>query len=622
MTPKHISLLFLSSSPSDEASFCQRLTEEGYEIICRRIDAEDQLRAVLAENNWDLMVADYTLPTLKTQTALAVLRETGRDIPLIAFSGEVKSEELIDAMRSGITDYVVKTNLARLAPAVERALEQVGARRKKDALEEDRLQFNKCAVIFDSISDMIWIADRELRIQMVNKALASFLGMSPEQVKGRYCYEVFHGRTSPPSDCPCGEPLLKNDPVAHELFDSFRKRYFQISVSPAFDANGDITASVCIARDITDQKKTEEELKLAEVLYRTISENSQSGIIIVQDNTIVYVNPYIASDYGYSLEQLLGRDMRDFIHPDDLQETRRNAIRMLKGESTVPYSYRIVCAGGESRWVVETVSSIEYKGRRAVLGNIMDVTERRLMEKQLADARETLLQSEKLSAIGTLAGGISHEILNPLNIISLTIQMLGLQEWPPDKTKEMLATCEKQIERIEKIARDINTFAKTSKNELQPVNINDLIDSVLALLLPKIRLSRVAVSRLFQDDMPLIPLDQNNIWQVFMNLIHNAIDAMEKTEEKALEITTAIVPSKKGDVARITFNDRGPGIREEEMSRIFDPFFTTKEPGKGTGLGLPIARNIVQEHDGKIWAENNRWGGASFIVELPTGNDR
>jgi PAS domain S-box-containing protein len=364
-----------------------------------------------------------------------------------------------------------------------------------------------------------------------------------------------------------------------------------------------------------EKRGDEDELKKAEELYRSISLHSQTGIAIVQEGKLVFVNPCLLKCFGYTEKELLGKTMLEFIHPDDREEVRRSAILMLKGQSSMPYTYRTMSKGGQIIWVVETVSSITYGGSRAILGNIMDVTERRELEKQLADAREMLIRAEKLSAVGTLAGGISHEILNPLNIISLNLQMLELQDWPPEKTREMLAVCGRQVERIERIARDMNIFARVSRKELSAADINGLIESVLNLIGPKLRLARIAVEKQLQPDLPEMMLDINNIWQVIANMIGNAADAMENKEGKVLRVTTEIRATPEGDVVRMVFADTGTGIDEEKMQKIFDPFFTTKEPGKGTGLGLSITCGIVQEHGGRIWAENNGWGGASFIVE-------
>ena len=390
-----------------------------------------------------------------------------------------------------------------------------------------------------------------------------------------------------------------------------------LNSTAVFDDAGRYLFSRTTMFDDTERRKSETALRAAEMLYRTILEHSQSGIYIVQEGKIRFVNPYLLKRYGYDEEELLGKVMLDFVHLADRAPSRKNAIRMLKGQSTTPYEYRLIDAGGEVRWVVETVASITYQGGPAVLGSIMDVTERRQMEKQLSDTREMLIQSEKLSAIGTLAAGVSHEILNPLNIIALNIQTMGLTEWPPEKTKQMLAICQQQVDRIEKISRDMNQFARVSTQETGMVSLTTVIDGIFSLMAPKFRKSYVDIQMQVQQDLPDILLDRNKVGLVIMNLANNAIDALEGAADKVLRVATSIKETPEGPYVRVVFSDTGAGIAEENLKKIFDPFFTTKEPGKGTGLGLATAYGIIMEHGGRIWAESNEWGGAAIFIELP-----
>jgi PAS domain S-box-containing protein len=354
-----------------------------------------------------------------------------------------------------------------------------------------------------------------------------------------------------------------------------------------------------------------------EALYRTMVMQTRSGIVILQQGKIVFINPYITHLYGYPEEEFLGRTMLEFIHPEDRGLVRQSAIRMLEGQSATPYRYRVVCADGQLRWVLETIASISYQGKPAILENIIDETELMEVRKKLEDAQTALFQAEKLSAIGTLAGGVVHEILNPLNILSMNIQLLEMDEWPPDKTKEMLAVSARQVARIEKIARDLSAFAKPSKGEFTPVNINALLESVITLVAPKLRLAGITLEKRLAPDLPVIWIDQSKMWQVIINLMGNAADAMENEARKILRVTTGIQTTPDESFMEMVFSDTGRGIDAEHINRIFEPFFTTKEPGRGTGLGLSIAFGIIKEHKGSIRAQNNEGGGASFIIKLP-----
>jgi two-component system NtrC family sensor kinase len=394
-------------------------------------------------------------------------------------------------------------------------------------------------------------------------------------------------------------------------------RTIEVTASLIRDRSGQPRGFRGIVRDTTDRKKAEEALRIAEEFYRTVANNSLTAIYIVQDSKIRFVNPYLPSYSGYSENDLMGMDILDFVVPEDRERVREQAIRMLRGESRVPYEYRIIDKSGQTRWLVETVSSINYKGKRATLGTTMDITERKKMEQQLQDARDLLLRSEKLAAVGQLSAGVVHEILNPVNIISLRLQLLESTESLSDKTMQTLKICRAQIERVMKISRDLSQFSRITAKHVAPGDLHQLIEQVLTLTAPKMRLERIAVEKAYADALPLIPMDRFRIEQVILNLIINALDAVSGKEKKLLRIATALEKSDGRTFARIAFADNGTGIKPEDMHRLFDPFFTTKEAGKGTGLGLSICYGIIQEHGGNIRVENNDLGGATFIIELP-----
>ncbi len=253
-----------------------------------------------------------------------------------------------------------------------------------------------------------------------------------------------------------------------------------------------------------------------------------------------------------------------------------------------------------------------------------DITERKQAEekilktlKQLQDAKDMLVQSEKLAAIGRLSAGVGHEILNPLNIISMRMQFLEMTEKLPDKVKEGFVTMFRQIDRIVKITKDLSQFSRISKHDMIKKDINQLIQHINALVMPRLRVEQVALETELPPDLPQTLMEPDRIEQVVLNIINNAVDALEGRENKVIKIISALTRREGMDYLRLTISDNGIGIPGENIDKLFDPFFTTKEAGKGTGLGLHICYTIIQEHGGRIWAENNAEGGASFIIEIP-----
>lgn len=239
--------------------------------------------------------------------------------------------------------------------------------------------------------------------------------------------------------------------------------------------------------------------------------------------------------------------------------------------------------------------------------------------RELEETRDMLVQSEKLAAIGRLAAAVAHEVLNPVNIMSMRLQLMDKREDLPIPAKNALRICKGQLYRITQITRDLAQYSRSPEKHIAMTDLNKVIERVLTLGKPQLKENNVETDIHYHDDLPSIPADKDRIEQVFFNLILNATEAMAGQKEKTLRIMTK--PSNSKDHVQAIISDTGTGIDQSHLSRIFDPFFTTKEPGQGTGLGLFISYGIVHEHGGRIWAENNESRGTSFFVELPLQGD-
>ena len=239
--------------------------------------------------------------------------------------------------------------------------------------------------------------------------------------------------------------------------------------------------------------------------------------------------------------------------------------------------------------------------------------------QELQETKDMLVQSEKLAAIGRLTTGITHEILNPVNIISMRMQLVNKTEDLSDRTREALSICKSQLNRIAEITKELGQFARIPKKDIIMSDLNKVIGHILTLYEPQFKVDDINTDIQFHPDLPLIPLDKDRIEQVIFNIISNANASMAGQKNKMLRIITKPTASK--DYVQAIISDTGTGIDSSDMNKIFEPFFTTKDQPQGTGLGLFISYNIIQDHGGRIWAENNEWGGASFFIELPVVRD-
>lgn len=254
-----------------------------------------------------------------------------------------------------------------------------------------------------------------------------------------------------------------------------------------------------------------------------------------------------------------------------------------------------------------------------IIGIIVSDTDKRL-RRQYAELQEThqqLAQAAKLASVGRLAGGMAHEINNPItSILSLASHMAddkNARSLRPRQQKSFQVIAQ-QAQRVSKIVGNLLTFSRQTRLELSRVGVKDLLDTALTLVQYRLRGSATRLQRKIDSGVPRIRGDAGRLTEVFVNLLNNAIDAMPTGG--TLIVRASRNPEPDSGV-RVEVEDTGGGIPPEQLPRIFDPFFTTKEPGRGTGLGLSISHGIVKDHGGQIWAQSQPGVGTRLVVILP-----
>jgi len=244
-------------------------------------------------------------------------------------------------------------------------------------------------------------------------------------------------------------------------------------------------------------------------------------------------------------------------------------------------------------------------------------------ERQMMD--EQIVETGKLASVGELAAGIAHEINNPVAIMveeaGWIEDLLEEEDFKEGKNLDEFERALKQIRTQGKRCKDITykllSFARKTDSRIQEVHLNDMLEELVAISAQRARYSNVTINTNFQSNLPLLEVSQSELQQVFLNLINNALDAMEKTGGK-LEMSSKV----EGDYVVVGVADNGPGIAKANLSRIFDPFFTTKQVGKGTGLGLSICYGIIKKMGGEIEVRSTVDVGTTFYVRIPLAKEK
>jgi signal transduction histidine kinase len=236
--------------------------------------------------------------------------------------------------------------------------------------------------------------------------------------------------------------------------------------------------------------------------------------------------------------------------------------------------------------------------------------------KKLQDQSQQIVQTEKLRTLGTMAAGIAHELNNPMMGILNYLQYCQKHTAADDRRRPVLADAEKEIRRCIYIVENLLTFSHTEtveRKRQEKADLTLIIDGILSLLSYRISAEGVAITKKYAGNIPCVPVEVNKMKQVFLNLVKNALDALEPANRKEIRIEMQV----KGNFLEVTVADTGCGIKPGDIAKIFDPFFTTKEAGMGTGLGLSVVGNIIREHGGKITCESEPGQGTVFKVFLP-----
>ncbi|MFN3966646.1 MAG: ATP-binding protein [Endomicrobiia bacterium] len=241
--------------------------------------------------------------------------------------------------------------------------------------------------------------------------------------------------------------------------------------------------------------------------------------------------------------------------------------------------------------------------------------------RELKESHAPLIQISKMAAVGQLAGGVAHELNNPIGVI-LGFAQLVAKDLKEDNPLYMpLKSIEREAIRCKKLISDLLTFSRVGKTEKEKADINELIEQTLSLISAQAKVKGVEIIKEYGENLPQIMVNKNQIQQVIINLCNNAIDAMPEGGKLTIKTESPSYPpfSKEEEVGfiEITVSDTGIGMSEEVKKRIFEPFFTTKEVGKGTGLGLSLVYEIVQKHNGKIEVESEVGKGTTFKIMLP-----
>jgi PAS domain S-box-containing protein len=485
-------------------------------------------------------------------------------------------------------------------------------RRAEQALRESEERFREMA---ETVQEAIWI--RALypdQVLYVSPAFARIWGLSPEHLyrdPGAWMQAVHDG---------------ERDKVAAQfaqwLADEGRETEYDVEYrivrpdgiirwihdrgSLIRNKEGRIYRATGIAEDITDRKATEVLLLQSEQRYRQLVEVSPDAIVITRGELIVFINREGLELLGAAgPDHVVGRSLFDFIHPDSHDQAKERLGQLNQGSDQVPLIEQKFVRINASIVDVE-VTAARYMDQEgpAIQFVLRDITQRKRLQEQLR-------RTERVAELGTLASGMAHEIGTPMNVI------LGRAEYLMNRTsdepiKKGLQTIVSQVERITRVMNQLLSFARRETPERRAVNLSEIVENSLEMFHERFARHHIEIETEFEPACPPVHADADQMSQVLINLLMNAIHAMP--DGGRIRIT---VRQSDRNMVDLIIADTGSGMPPEVSAKIFDPFFTTKEFGTGTGLGLTVVKGIMEEHGGEIAVTSEPGHGTIFTLELP-----
>jgi PAS domain S-box-containing protein len=481
---------------------------------------------------------------------------------------------------------------------------------------EERLR-----LITDNMIDVVSQMDAQRKIVYSSPSLKRVFGYKPNEIIGRSTEDWIH-----PDDrdtvFKSTLEAIKTQASSLRLEYRWRKSdgdylWVESMARLLYDEQGGWKESVFCSRDISDRKRAEEALRKYEQI---VSASRDLMALLNRDFVYEAVNERFLDYHRSTREEIVGRTVSEIMGENIFRKQIQPRLdQVLKGQ-TMNYRALFDFPGYGRRYMdVSYFPLLDNMGNlEGVVVNSRDITETRQLEEQL-------MHSQKMESIGTLAGGVAHEINNPINGIMNYAQLIIDRTGEDSPAKELAGEIIHETKRVANIVRNLLTFARHEKQSHSPAYLSDIISAVLSLVQAVMRHDQIDLQVDIPDELPKFNCRSQQVQQVLMNLITNARDSLNErfagfNPQKQLLVFARLIEKEGRRYIRTTVEDFGTGIPAEIGDRIFDPFFTTKPKEKGTGLGLSISYGIVKDHHGELTVESEPGQYTRFHMDLPVDN--
>ena len=470
-------------------------------------------------------------------------------------------------------------------------------------------------LFFESFPDSALVVDTNYNVDLINDSACKIHGISQEKTVGKKCFHLY-GESVPCLNCPLPEVVEGGRSIEKELFRENQKAWHLLTSFPISTHNGEVLVGI-ISKDITSTKTAEQILiDFNYKIKKFIDRMPIACILWDKEFRVSMWNPAAEEIFGYSEKEVIGKHPYEIIVPPDMiPETDSVKHKLEKGsdrshragENITKDGQRIYCS-----WLNTPIQDSEGEVI-SVLSMAQDVTMERRMQNET-------LRSAQLASIGELAASVAHEINNPINgVINYCQLLLNDRQKLESRQIEILERTIKEGDRVASIVKGLLNFAREPSESMVPCDVRGIVEESIELLRPAIRKNDIEISMNGHGCNPVIRCNPQQIEQVVINIIKNAIDALREVsqENKKIIICCRREENENKNEFILAIENNGPAIPLHLQEKIFEPFMTTKENGAGTGLGLGISLEIMRRHGGTIRVRSEKEKPVEMALVFP-----
>ncbi len=612
-------VLLVEDNDDDVQIILRLLHRGGYEPDWVQVQTAEALEDALAHGHWDIVLSDYTMPQFDALRALHKLREQSAHLPFIVVSGSIGEETAVAAMRAGASDYLMKANLTRLVPAIERELREASERQERTRTKKALLDLQeKFEVVFREYLDVMLVLDaRDGRILHANEAVSRVLGYEERWLAGQP-----FDRLWPEGVQAAVAPLLQT--VRREgcgFYSGVFVRPDGTSLPMDLQASraswGRIEAIIVTLRDVSERLRAEQRLaQEKEQLAVTLRSIGEGVITTDMQGRVSLLNGVAEQLTGWSQSEAVGCPVSDvlriFCEPGE-NPCAGQIKEVLSTGEILELTRHVSLRSRDDRNAAVTLTAAPIRGYDGRITGVVTIVRDITSEQKL---EEELQKASKLESVALMAGGIAHDFNN---ILTAIMGHLSLARSNAARAPQALATIQQACVYATDLTRQLLTFSKGSTPKRRVEALAALVRESVEFALHG---SNLRCQFQLAHDLWPTELDRGQINQVINNLVINAVQASAEGGVLHVSASNVLISRERpvatlepGEYVRVSVRDHGSGIAPENLVRIFDPYFTTKSAG--SGLGLATVYSIIRKHDGLIQAESEPGMGTVFHIYLP-----